>query len=109
MRRWRAGRRCGRGRKCVRWRRSLRLRKMCFSGKNCGQRNCRRSAESLAARGILFLHPNPFLMAFEHAFQQTFIYLAAAVVAVLVGKKLGLGAVLGYLVAGAAIGRWGFG
>ncbi|HWB06635.1 MAG TPA: monovalent cation:proton antiporter-2 (CPA2) family protein [Verrucomicrobiales bacterium] len=47
-------------------------------------------------------------MPFEHAFQQTFIYLAAAVVAVLVGKRLGLGAVLGYLIAGAAIGPWGF-
>src|SRR5688572_225048 len=46
-------------------------------------------------------------MAFEHAFLQSFIYLAAALVAVLVGKKLGLGAVLGYLVAGAAIGPWG--
>lgn len=47
-------------------------------------------------------------MAFEHAFQQAFLYLAAAVVAVLVGKGLRLGAVLGYLLVGAAIGPWGF-
>ena len=47
-------------------------------------------------------------MAFQHAFQISFIYLAAVVVAVLLGKRLGLGAVLGYLIAGAAIGPWGF-
>ena len=35
------------------------------------------------------------------------IYLLAAVVAVPVAKKLGLGAVLGYLLAGIAIGPWG--
>ncbi|HJU70795.1 MAG TPA: glutathione-regulated potassium-efflux system protein KefC [Paucimonas sp.] len=35
------------------------------------------------------------------------IYLAAAVVAVPVAKRLGLGAVLGYLLAGMAIGPWG--
>lgn len=35
------------------------------------------------------------------------IYLAAAVVAVPVAKRLGLGAVLGYLLAGIAIGPWG--
>ena len=37
------------------------------------------------------------------------VYLAAAVVAVPVAKRLGLGAVLGYLLAGIAIGPWGFG
>ncbi len=37
------------------------------------------------------------------------IYLAAAVVAVPLAKRLGLGAVLGYLLAGMAIGPWGFG
>lgn len=47
-------------------------------------------------------------MAYEQAFQQAFIYLASAVVAVLLGKRLGLGAVLGYLIVGAAIGPWGF-
>lgn len=47
-------------------------------------------------------------MAFEQAFQQAFIYLAAAVTAVLLGKRLGIGAVLGYLIIGAAIGPWGF-
>lgn len=35
------------------------------------------------------------------------IYLAAAVVAVPLAKRLGLGAVLGYLIAGMAIGPWG--
>ncbi|MES3023756.1 MAG: glutathione-regulated potassium-efflux system protein KefC [Pseudomonadota bacterium] len=35
------------------------------------------------------------------------IYLLAAVLAVPIAKKLGLGAVLGYLLAGAAIGPWG--
>ncbi|MGH8808898.1 MAG: cation:proton antiporter, partial [Noviherbaspirillum sp.] len=35
------------------------------------------------------------------------IYLAAAVVAVPLAKRLGLGAVLGYLMAGIAIGPWG--
>ena len=35
------------------------------------------------------------------------MYLTAALAAVLVGKRLGMGAVLGYLVAGALIGPWG--
>lgn len=47
-------------------------------------------------------------MAFEQAFQQAFIYLTSVVVAVLLGKRIGLGAVLGYLIVGAAIGPWGF-
>ncbi len=47
-------------------------------------------------------------MAFEQAFQQAFIYLASAVAAVLLGKRLGLGAVLRYLIVGAASGPWGF-
>ena len=37
------------------------------------------------------------------------VYLAAALVAVPVAKRLGLGAVLGYLLAGIAIGPWGLG
>ncbi|MBB5352753.1 monovalent cation:proton antiporter-2 (CPA2) family protein [Haloferula luteola] len=47
-------------------------------------------------------------MAFEEVFHRAFIYLAAALAAILLGKRLGLGAVLGYLVVGAAIGPWGF-
>src|SRR5689334_19214726 len=39
--------------------------------------------------------------------QQALIYLAAGIVAVPLFKRLGLGAVLGYLVAGMAIGPWG--
>jgi glutathione-regulated potassium-efflux system ancillary protein KefC len=35
------------------------------------------------------------------------IYLAAAVICVPIAKRLGLGSVLGYLIAGAAIGPWG--
>ena len=38
-----------------------------------------------------------------------FIYLLAAVVAVPITKRLGFGAVLGYLLAGVVIGPWGFG
>ena len=41
--------------------------------------------------------------------QNALIYLLAAVVAVPVAKRLGLGAVLGYLLAGIAIGPWGLG
>ncbi|TFW09840.1 glutathione-regulated potassium-efflux system protein KefC, partial [Oxalobacteraceae bacterium OM1] len=37
------------------------------------------------------------------------IYLLAAVIAVPIAKRLGLGAVLGYLMAGVAIGPWGLG
>ena len=39
----------------------------------------------------------------------SFIYLCAAVVAVPVAKKLGLGAIIGYLAAGIGIGPWGLG
>ena len=42
-------------------------------------------------------------------FYQAFIYLGAAVVAVPVAKKLGLGSVLGYLIAGILIGPFIFG
>jgi CPA2 family monovalent cation:H+ antiporter-2/glutathione-regulated potassium-efflux system protein KefB len=40
---------------------------------------------------------------------QAFVFLAAAVVAVPVAARLGLGSVLGYLLAGVAIGPFGFG
>lgn len=44
----------------------------------------------------------------EHGFlAQTLVYLAAAVIVVPVFKRLGLGSVLGFLVAGIAIGPWG--
>src|SRR5439155_1334907 len=43
-----------------------------------------------------------------HGFlQQALVYLAAGVIAVPLCKRLGLGSVLGYLVAGMAIGPWG--
>ena len=37
----------------------------------------------------------------------TLVYLSAAVLAVPLAKKLGLGSIIGYLVAGIAIGPWG--
>jgi glutathione-regulated potassium-efflux system ancillary protein KefC len=40
--------------------------------------------------------------------QNALVYLAAAVALVPLARRLGLGAVLGYLLAGIAIGRWGF-
>jgi len=39
-------------------------------------------------------------------FLQAFVYLTAAVISVPIAKRLGLGSVLGYLVAGAAIGPY---
>lgn len=42
-------------------------------------------------------------------FYQAFVYLSAAVVAVPISKKLGLGSVLGYLIAGVLIGPFVFG
>ena len=43
----------------------------------------------------------------EGFFYQAFIYLVAAVVSVPLAKRLGLGSVLGYLVAGIVIGPFG--
>ena len=43
----------------------------------------------------------------EGFFFQAFVYLLAAVVSVPIAKRLGLGSVLGYLLAGIAIGPWG--
>ncbi len=42
-------------------------------------------------------------------FGQAFVYLAAALLVVPLAKRLGLGSVLGYLLAGFAIGPWGLG
>ncbi|UCH83530.1 MAG: cation:proton antiporter, partial [Candidatus Latescibacterota bacterium] len=42
-------------------------------------------------------------------FYQAFIYLAAAVISVPIAKRLGLGSVLGYLIAGMIIGPFGIG
>jgi monovalent cation:proton antiporter-2 (CPA2) family protein len=44
----------------------------------------------------------------EGFFFQAFVYLAAAVISVPVAKRLGLGSVLGYLIAGFVIGPYGF-
>lgn len=45
----------------------------------------------------------------EALFFQAFIYLVAAIVSVPIAKRLGLGSVLGYLIAGVLIGPFGFG
>lgn len=45
----------------------------------------------------------------EHFLLQLFIFLGAAAVAVPIAKKLGLGSVLGYLIAGIVIGPYGLG
>ena len=42
-------------------------------------------------------------------FFQAFVYLTAAVVSVPIAKRLGLGSVLGYLIAGIAIGPFALG
>src|SRR5436190_15149369 len=47
-------------------------------------------------------HGNAFLL-------QASVYFAAAVIAVMAAHRLGLGSVAGYLLAGIAIGPWGFG
>lgn len=44
----------------------------------------------------------------EDFFYQAFVYLVAAVLSVPVAKRLGLGSVLGYLIAGVLIGPFGF-
>ena len=49
------------------------------------------------------------LMDIQTLFLQAFIYLCAALVAILLGKRLGVGAVLGYLLVGILIGPWGLG
>jgi len=46
-------------------------------------------------------------MDFQSVFLQAFIYLSAALLAILLGKRLGVGAVLGYLLVGILIGPWG--
>lgn len=48
-------------------------------------------------------------MDIQSLFLQAFIYLCAALVAILLGKKLGVGAVLGYLLVGILIGPWALG
>lgn len=48
-------------------------------------------------------------MSNEELFMQAFVYLTAAVVAVPLARRLGLGSVLGYLIAGIIIGPFGLG
>ena len=53
-----------------------------------------------------------YVIAMEHTptwLINSFIYLSAAVIAVPLSKALGLGAIIGYLAAGIAIGPWGMG
>jgi hypothetical protein len=61
-----------------------------------------------APRGAAF----GYVSAMEHApawLTNSFIYLSAAVIAVPLSRALGLGAIIGYLAAGIAIGPWGLG
>ncbi len=48
-------------------------------------------------------------MSTETFFLQAFVYLSAAVIAVPIAKRLGLGSVLGYLLAGVVVGPFGLG
>lgn len=48
-------------------------------------------------------------MALSSDFLQTSVIFSAAVVAVPLAQRFGLGSVLGYLLAGVAIGPWGLG
>src|SRR5689334_22109040 len=61
----------------------------------------------LASKAPFRLHENILTMDTNGFLEQALIYLAAGIVAVPIFKRLGLGAVLGYLVAGIAIGPWG--
>ena len=45
----------------------------------------------------------------DHTLLQVFVYLAAAVIAVPLAQRSGLGSVLGYLIAGVVIGPWALG
>ncbi len=49
------------------------------------------------------------LMDIQSLFLHAFIYLSAALVAILIGRRFGVGAVLGYLLIGMIIGPWGLG
>src|SRR5579859_1237197 len=56
---------------------------------------------------LVGLHEKILTMEAQGFLQQALVFLAAGVIAVPVFKRLGLGSVLGYLLAGAAIGPWG--
>ncbi len=61
-------------------------------------------------RPLLFtLEPRQVSKMEQNLLQNAMVYLLAAVVSVPIAKRLGLGAVLGYLLAGIAIGPWGLG
>ena len=65
-----------------------------------------------AGRSLYFIalySPNSARMTTPSWLINSFIYLAAAVVAVPIAKKLGLGTIIGYLAAGIVIGPWGLG
>src|SRR4029079_6648293 len=57
----------------------------------------------------LLFHANILSMDTDGFLQQGLIYLGAGIIAVPIFTPLGVGSVLGYLVAGIAIGPWGFG
>src|SRR5207237_9381526 len=61
---------------------------------------CPRQSSFRSHATILNMEPHGFL-------QQALVYLAAGVIAVPLFRRLGLGSVLGYLIAGVIIGPWG--
>src|SRR5207237_7253845 len=61
---------------------------------------CPRQSSFRSHATILNMEPHGFL-------QQALVYLAAGVIAVPLFRRLGLGSVLGYLIAGVTIGPWG--
>ena len=67
----------------------------------------RRPIRARAENGVAAYRIGPSHQSVDHMLAQVAIFLAAAIVAVPLSRKLGLGAVLGYLAAGMLIGPWG--
>src|SRR5260221_8683146 len=70
--------------------------------------NCSKSTGFDSIYRIVIARARFNFMDTNHGFlEQALIYLAAGIIAVPIFRRLGLGAVLGYLVAGVAIAPWG--
>src|SRR5512147_1150142 len=69
--------------------------------------NCSTSTGLASMWGIVASRDKLIFMESNGLLEHALVYLAAGVIAVPVFKRLGLGSVLGYLVAGIAIGPWG--
>src|SRR5688500_18944846 len=88
-----------------------RTAKRCSAGQRA---NSLRTASSSSVSTLIFLSIPPSndtcWLSAGHAFlTQASVYFAAAVITVMLSPRLGLGSVAGYLLAGIAIGPWGFG